>query len=376
MNPNITVSERSILDPSRFFGSLLIGVISGGLAGLVGGVLARVAMRVVAVGGGMTPSFSIGGTMGILFISAILGAGPGLLYAVTLPIWQAPPRQKGLVIGAALALLLSAGLLTIDAEGELALIPVWITTIMFAGITLVYGFLMGVIAERLSPEMSAQSFDTAGFLRTSAILTLIAGLVTGSIELLMAAAFPVSSLVGWRTAEFLEGASGIAMSLAMIAGLAGLLRSGAAGDSRPIQLGLGIVLSFITILGLGSLFYGSSMIEVHGLVKVISLLEFNPDLLILLVLLGAGVIFLSVAGIAVVRAGIWSGWHRYIPLAVGLVPILSIPLLHPALLPELLDVSVFGRAQLGHWVGAGYGLTWLALGLAMRAEANQTPETG
>jgi hypothetical protein len=113
------------------------------------------------------------------------------------------------------------------------------------------------------------------------------------------------------------------------------------------------------------------MIELHGLVRVVDRLAYDSNLLLLLVLLGAGLVFLLAGGIAVARARVWTGWRRYSPLAVSLVPMLSILFLHPALIPALLGISVFGRNQLGHWIGAVFGFTWLALGLAMRVEAKR-----
>lgn len=364
-------NPKFLLNPSLFSGSLLVGAVSGGVAGLVAGVLARIAMRIVAVVGGMTPGFSIGGTLGILVIVALFGMAPGLLYAVTLPIWQATPVRKGRVMGVILAVLIVVAFLSIDAEGELALIPVWITALMFGAIALVFGFVFGAVAGRLTPGAAAAAPDSTRFVRAAGLLAVVGGLVSGGIELFLAAAFPAAQVVGVGTTLFLEGLGGAMMALAIVAGLAGLLRSGAAGENRWVVGGLAAAFGGMLVLGLGSVFGGSGMIEIHGLVRVMSRLAFEPDLLILLVLLAALVLIVLAAGIAVLRAGAWTGWRRYTPLGVGLVPVLSVIALHPALLPALLDVSVFGRDQLGHWIGAVYGLTWLALGIAMRIEADR-----
>lgn len=369
MNIETTAPWKNIFDPAGFFGSVVIGAVSGGAAGVVAGVLARIAMRVVAVLGGMTPSFSIEGTLGILVIGALIGAGPGLLYAISLPVWKATPIRKGLVIGLSLALLIVVVLFSVDAEGELALAPIWAVAAMFGGIALVYGLVLGTVAGRLVPVSEVAPPDSARFLLTAGTLTLIGGLLSGSIELFQAAWFPAQRTVGTDVARALEALAGFGTILAIITGLAGLLRSGAAGSNRVVNTGLGIALAFFTILGLGSVFDGAGMFELHGLVRAIGMLEYNPDLLVLLIFLGAGILFLLAAGVAVLRARRWSGWRRFTPLAVGLLPVLSIPILLPSLLPELLNITVFGRQQLGHWVGALFGLAWLALGIAMRVEA-------
>ncbi|HUF40269.1 MAG TPA: hypothetical protein VMN57_17230 [Anaerolineales bacterium] len=371
MKSEAVVHRQSYLDPTRFLGSVLTGVICGAAAGLVAGVLARGAMRVVAVLAGQTPGFSIGGSLFIILFGALLGTAPGLLYAFTLPVWPASAGRKGLVIGVALALLFAVPVLLVEPEGELALIPRWTTALLFAPIGLVYGLVLGRVAGRLAPASAAEAIVPGVFLRQAGLLVLASGLVSGLIEIFLAAAFPAASLTGTAVARFLEGLAGGTTLLAMIAGLAGLLRSGAAGKNRFVTAGLAITLTLVTVLGIMAAFGGFSMIEVHGLVRVMSRLEFDPNLLMLLVLLAAGAVFMLAAGIAVLRAGVWRGWRRFSPLAVGLVPLLSVLLLHPALLPALLDISILGRNQLGHWVGAAFALAWLALGLAMRAESDR-----
>lgn len=74
-------------------------------------------------------------------------------------------------------------------------------------------------------------------------------------------------------------------------------------------------------------------------------------------LLGIGMILV---GIGVLISGRWTGWRAYAPLACGLyVPIVLVPafaITHGPSFPAL----------------AGFGLVYLALGLAMRSEAEQS----
>ena len=59
------------------------GLVTGAAAGaLIGGIGARLAMRVVALLGEGVPSFSVGGTLGILLMGAVLGAIGGLGFAL------------------------------------------------------------------------------------------------------------------------------------------------------------------------------------------------------------------------------------------------------------------------------------------------------
>jgi hypothetical protein len=77
---------------------------------------------------------------------------------------------------------------------------------------------------------------------------------------------------------------------------------------------------------------------------------------------------LIMAGIHVLRARRWKGWQKFIPLLVGLFPILSFIILYPPLLPTLLDLNFSEQAGLGHWVAVLFALCWFVLGLALRVE--------
>ena len=66
---------------------------------------------------------------------------------------------------------------------------------------------------------------------------------------------------------------------------------------------------------------------------------------------------LILAGIAVLRAGWWSGWHRYPVLATGLF----IPLI---LMPSFALPGYGPNYAIGLW-----GICWLLLGAALRAHA-------
>lgn len=121
----------------------LYGVMAAGLAGLVagalvGGIGGRLAMRAVAVIGGLEPGFSIEGTMGIMLIGAILGVLAGMIYGVVRPFIPLPGLGKGLVFGIVLA-----GLITLPfflaPSGELALASPAVGAALFGAIGLFYG---------------------------------------------------------------------------------------------------------------------------------------------------------------------------------------------------------------------------------------------
>ena len=99
----------------------------------------------------------------------------------------------------------------------------------------------------------------------------------------------------------------------LLIGVAGLARSGAAGDGWLGRIGLGTVLVGRTSFLLG---------------EVRSFVQGSDDALFVplgALLTGVGML---VAGAAVVRARRWAGWRRYLPLAAGAYPFVAMfPLL-------------------------------------------------
>lgn len=130
--------------------------------------------------------------------------------------------------------------------------------------------------------------------------------------------------------------------LLLMAGVAGLARSGAAGHGW-----LAVGGSALTLLGLAVL----TVAEATWLARL-GAAEALYGIATLALLLG-----LLLAGAAVVRARRWTGWHRFTPLACGLfIPIVLFP-----------SFALPGYAMnyaIGLW-----GVCWLLLGLALRAEA-------
>ena len=78
-----------------------VGVMCGIVAGAVAGLAARVAMRMVALGVadgvGITPDFTIAGTLLIVASGMIVGAPTGLVYGLIADRLPGPARVRGLV---------------------------------------------------------------------------------------------------------------------------------------------------------------------------------------------------------------------------------------------------------------------------------------
>lgn len=142
--------------------------------------------------------------------------------------------------------------------------------------------------------------------------------------------------------------------VALFFGVAGLARSGAAGDGTEAKIGF-----VITALGLAlATFYEATLIfrpepsEAPGILAGL--------------LIGAGMLM---AGMAVLRRQRWSGWRRTTPLLIGLCPLLMVftyPLLESS-------SSLTGGAgqNLDQALTAMWFLCWGILGFALWSAPGQ-----
>ncbi len=129
--------------------------------------------------------------------------------------------------------------------------------------------------------------------------------------------------------------------LLFIVGVIGLVRSKAVGQGRVAVAG-----PALTVAGLGVL----EAAEAASLVEM-SAAEVLFGVATLALALG-----LILTGVAVLSAGRWSGWRRLTPLACGLY----IPLV---LFPSFALPGFAMNYAIGVW-----GVCWLLLGMALRAE--------
>lgn len=135
--------------------------------------------------------------------------------------------------------------------------------------------------------------------------------------------------------------------LGLTAGILGLLRSGALGPSRLGLVGTWgamagmLLLSATELLAISSASgpvtdaQGGLLGGLYGLSTTVA---------------GAGLIL---AGVAVLRPGLWSGWRRFVPLALGIW--VFVPMT-----PALFAGFVVARFAIGGWM-AGFALLGWAL---------------
>lgn len=130
----------------------------------------------------------------------------------------------------------------------------------------------------------------------------------------------------------------------LLVGIVELGRAGIAGRSRLATAG-----QWLTVGGLVVWTVAEGVSQINIDVAVAFYATATMAMILGLILLG----------VAVLRAGRWIGWYRFIPLACGLFMLLVV---FPALL-FLPDYA--SNYAIGAW-----GICWLLLGLALLAESN------
>jgi len=377
MNTSTLAGWRAAWDTKPLWGNTLAGLAGGAAGGLAAGVAARIAMRGVAIVGGQTPSFTLEGTFFIIMFGALLGTWPGLALGFIQALWPGRIRRRGVLLGAAIGLIFGALLLTIPATGELALVPQPQAAAMFAGIPVIYGIVLGLVAERLAPQGPTAAESSAGFARAAGWLTAAAALVGTAAASILALTHPAIMRLGLDTTKALEQALGAATLAMMVMGLAGLAAGGGTGG----RLALGGTLA--VMLG-GALFSvaggGLGGMNMHAFARAIArpgLTPTSPATASAVVLLTLGLLAVGLAATASRR---WTGWRAYLPLLPGLLLVLSAGLLYPKGVPAALRMTGSEQAQLGLGLAAAFALGWLALGVMLaregRGERSSAPAVG
>jgi len=136
--------------------------------------------------------------------------------------------------------------------------------------------------------------------------------------------------------------------LLLLVGIVGLARSGAAGRGRIAGAGIALTLLSLVVLTLA---------EFTATVNMDTAVLFYSSATLAMAL------GLILTGVAVLRAGRWTGWRRFTPLACGLF----IPLV---LLPAFALPGYASNYAIGIW-----GVCWLLLGLSLRETVTDRVES-
>ena len=148
--------------------------------------------------------------------------------------------------------------------------------------------------------------------------------------------------------------------LALVAVLVGFALSGASGGGKVARGAGWVAVVGTTLLALMELVTASRFGEWDS--KLANEGVMGAGYGVSTNLIGIGLV---VAGIGVVRARVWTGWERFIPLTVGLMHFLVVT-------PCLFSGNyVAGRLGIGSWM-----VVFGALGLALVRDAGRRPASG
>lgn len=156
----------------------------------------------------------------------------------------------------------------------------------------------------------------------------------------------------WSEAAVLFYLLAAGSQLLLAAGVLGLRRSGVAGTGRSADLGLLAALAGTALIAVGDL---ATIPLRHELVD-----SGWPRVVEAIFAVGTVVSTLGflVAGRATVRAGVWTDWRRFTPLAIGIWSVALVGLQFTSLLPTGVGI---------------YGLCFLALGVALAGSGHRAP---
>ena len=155
---------------------LAVAGIAGLGAGLVGGGLARVAMRIFAVEIGAHGAFTIGGTLGILVFGLLIGIVAANVYIAIRAVVPGPWPVPAIVLGAAAAALVIA---TLGGPGNEGQERPELARALFAGVGLVGSFATAWIVGAVRARFAAAGWQTAGAPAVGLLLSVATLLILG-----------------------------------------------------------------------------------------------------------------------------------------------------------------------------------------------------
>ena len=172
---------------------LAVGAIAGLVAGAaIGGIGARLAMRGVALAAGLEPGFTLGGTMIIFVLGAIMGMVFGLPYGWLWRLLPLPGRVTGLLYGLTLNLVFVLPLFFNQRNGEFGLVTPLVGFSLFGPIPIFYGLGLQWLSGRVEKHFTTvHQISVAWF----GALLLAFFLFLAAIGTLFSATLPLPSLV-------------------------------------------------------------------------------------------------------------------------------------------------------------------------------------
>lgn len=200
------------------------------------------------------------------------------------------------------------------------------------------------------------------YLSRAGIIGLVAG-VLGSVSALVLLAWPPQVAEGlvkypFTTTGFLLAQAWFAVQhVGLFIALLALAASGAAGTGRFARGGAWVAAVGMLLLTLAELL---AMRYADWADEVANAGLMGTAYGIASVVIGLGML---VAGIGVLRARVWTGWHRWTPLAIGIA-------VFAVITPGMFGGFVIARLAIGFWM-----LLFAALGWSLHAESRHRSPT-
>ncbi|MGH3612431.1 MAG: hypothetical protein ACRDRK_07490 [Pseudonocardia sp.] len=186
--------------------------------------------------------------------------------------------------------------------------------------------------------MNTSPAERNGSARIAGIVCLVGGLVGVVLDVFLVVAGPPEVSLA-RNLSF------VLLQVTQVSGLAGLAMLGATGSAWWGRVGIGVaILSYVVLIG-------GELIEPFDPVTATVIFELVP------LVFGPGMLL---AGVAVLRAHRWSGWRRWVPLAMGAYIFV---IFLPVVIATGTDTGFFAAVL-------GLDLLFGALGLAVVREAS------
>ncbi len=215
--------------------------------------------------------------------------------------------------------------------------------------------------------MKNSSAAGSPFVKTAGLLCLIGGVI-GVISALVTAFIPPAVSSDWYSYPYTPTGFLLAQFVFMsnhvllLVGILGLARSGAAGTGLLGRVGL-----WISLLGMAAL----TLCEVGAMTLATSPYPSpGTDFMdmaygVASILIGVG---LTLAGLAVARAGEWAGWRRFVPLICGVAVFVIV-------IPGVFGPFLAGRLVLAVWMLMFAALGWALYTRARISEVERAPAT-
>jgi len=131
-----------------------VGLLAGVVVGLLAGIGARVAMRLVALAGNVAPEFTVAGTLVVLITGVFYGVLAGVLFVAVQPYLSSSRRWQGVLFGLVLVLGFGPIFFLADQVQELHVAPL-VGITLFSLLFFLTGLLIAATTTRLERFLPA-----------------------------------------------------------------------------------------------------------------------------------------------------------------------------------------------------------------------------